>query len=256
MATSLPTTPSFELGGKTALVTGAGRGIGMAMAVALAKAGASVTLAARSADEIAALAEQLCAEGYKADTAVLDVTDIAATQAMIDARGPFNILINNAGTNRPKAFTEVLEDDYDAVLNLNLKATFFVAQAVARNLIQHHQSGSMIHISSQMGQVGGPNRSLYCASKWALEGLNKTLALDLAQYRIRSNCIAPTFIETPMTKPFFEDKAFLDSVLSKIKLGRLGVVEDLMGAVVFLASDASSLMTGSTLTVDGGWTAE
>jgi NAD(P)-dependent dehydrogenase (short-subunit alcohol dehydrogenase family) len=151
---------------------------------------------------------------------------------------------------------DVTEADYDAVLDLNLKSAFFVAQAVAKGLIAAGRPGSLIHMSSQMGQVGGPYRSLYCASKWGMEGLNKAMALDLAQHGIRSNTIAPTFIETPMTKAFFEDEAFLSSVLSKIKLGRLGQVEDLMGAVVFLASDASSLMTGSTLTVDGGWTSE
>jgi NAD(P)-dependent dehydrogenase (short-subunit alcohol dehydrogenase family) len=152
--------------------------------------------------------------------------------------------------------TQVAEADYDAVLDLNVKAAFFVAQAFAARLIAAGQQGSLIHIGSQMGHVGGPNRSLYCASKWALEGLSKAFSLDLAGHGIRSNTIAPTFIETPMTKPFFENEAFKASVLAKIKLGRLGQVEDLMGAVLYLASDASALVTGTSLIVDGGWTAD
>jgi NAD(P)-dependent dehydrogenase (short-subunit alcohol dehydrogenase family) len=150
----------------------------------------------------------------------------------------------------------VSEADYDAVLDLNLKSAFFVAQGCVRRMLAEQARGSLIHISSQMGHVGGPNRSLYCASKWALEGVSKAFALDLAAYGIRSNTIAPTFIQTPMTRPFLADPAFRDSVLAKIKLGRLGTVEDLMGAALFLASDASALVTGTSLVVDGGWTAE
>ncbi|MCB1338194.1 MAG: SDR family oxidoreductase [Maritimibacter sp.] len=253
---SLPETPSFRLDGRRALVTGAGRGIGLGCAAALAAAGAEVTLAARSANEIEAAAEAIREAGGQARALVLDVSDIAGAAAKIAEGGPFDVLVNNAGTNRPKPVWEVAEADYDAVLDLNLKSAFFVAQAVAKGLIAAGKPGSLIHMSSQMGQVGGPNRSLYCASKWGIEGLNKVLALDLAPHRIRSNTIAPTFIETPMTKPFFNDKAFLEHVLSKIKLGRLGQVEDLMGAVVFLAGPASAMMTGTTLTVDGGWTAD
>ncbi len=148
------------------------------------------------------------------------------------------------------------EDDYDAVLDLNLKSCVFVSQAVVSRMVEQQVKGSLIHMSSQMGHVSGPNRSLYSASKWGLEGFNKGLALDVAKFGIRSNTICPTFIETPMTRPFFEDKAFLDSVLGKIKLGRHGTVEDLMGAIVFLASDASSLMTGTSMIIDGGWTAD
>ncbi|WP_313803883.1 SDR family NAD(P)-dependent oxidoreductase [Sphingobium sp.] len=252
----LPTTPSFRLDGKRALVTGAGRGIGLACAAALAQAGADVTLAARSSGEIEAGAEAIRAAGGRADALILYVNDAAGTARALDAVAPFDILLNNAGTNRPMPFTDVSEEDYDAVLDLNLRAAFFVAQAVARRMIEAGSRGAIIHMGSQMGHVGGQRRSLYCASKWGLEGMSKAMALDLAPHGIRSNTIAPTFIETPMTRPFFEDQAFLASVLEKIKLGRLGTVQDLMGAVVFLASDAAGLMTGTSLVVDGGWTAE
>lgn len=253
---ALPRTPSFRLDGRRALVTGAGRGIGLACAAALAEAGAHVTLAARSEAEIVAGAEAIRAAGGRADALRIDVSDVAATAGVIAAADPFDILLNNAGTNRPKPFTDVTEEDYDAVLGLNLRSALFVAQAVARRMIAAGLRGSIIHMGSQMGHVGGPRRSLYCASKWGLEGLSKAMAIDLAGHGIRSNIIAPTFIETPMTRPFFEDPAFLAGVLDKIKLGRLGTVEDLMGAVLFLASDASAMMTGTSLVVDGGWTAE
>jgi NAD(P)-dependent dehydrogenase (short-subunit alcohol dehydrogenase family) len=248
----LPRTPSFRLDGRRALVTGAGRGIGLAAASALAEAGAQVTLVARTAAEIEPAAELMAG----AEAVTLDVSDLPAVSALFSERPAFDILVNNAGTNRPKPMQEVAEEDYDAVLGLNLKSAFFVAQACVRRLMQEGKPGSLIHMGSQMGHVGGPNRSLYCASKWALEGMSKAFALDLAAHSIRSNTIAPTFIETPMTRPFFEDPAFRFSVLQKIKLGRLGRVEDLMGAILFLASDASSLMTGTSLVVDGGWTAE
>ena len=249
----LPVTPSFCLDGRRAIVTGAGRGLGLAAAAALAVAGAEVTLIARTTTEIEAAAAQI---GNGAVAVTLDVSDIAAVKAFFAARPAFHILVNNAGTNRPKPIWDVSEDDYDAVLDLNVKSAFFVAQACAQKMIAENIHGSLIHISSQMGHVGGPNRSLYCASKWAIEGMNKAMALDLAAHGIRSNTIAPTFIETPLTKPYFEDAGFKASVLSKIKLGRIGKVEDLMGAILFLASDASALMTGTSMIIDGGWTAD
>ena len=247
----LPKTPSFRLDGRRALVTGAGRGIGLAMAAALSGAGAAVTLVARSSAEIEAAAGEM-----RADWAVLDVSDLDAVARFFADRPAFDVLVNNAGTNRPKPMQDVSQGDYDVVLDLNVKSAFFVAQGCVRRMLAEGTRGSLIHIGSQMGHVGGPNRSLYCASKWALEGMSKAFALDLAAHGIRSNTIAPTFIETPLTKPFFEDAAFKASVLAKIKLGRIGQVEDLMGAVVFLASDASALMTGTSLIVDGGWTAD
>ena len=253
---ALPRSPGFRLDGRSALVTGAGRGIGLAAAAALAEAGAHVTVAARTGSEVEAAAAAIVAAGGSATPLVLDVQDIATARAAIGAAGPFAILVNNAGTNRPKPFAEVTTEDYDAVLDLNLKAAFFVAQAVAQGMIAAGTGGSIIHMGSQMGHVGGERRSLYCASKWALEGLSKAMALDLAAHGIRSNTIAPTFIDTPLTRPYFEDPTFRAAVLAKIKLGRLGTAEDLMGAVVYLASSASALVTGTSLVVDGGWTAD
>lgn len=253
---ALPKTPSFRLDGRRALVTGAGRGIGLALAAALAEAGAAVTLVSRSASEIEAGADAIRTAGGDARAALLDVSDLAAVSAFFAERPAFHILVNNAGTNRPKPMWDATVEDYDAVLDLNVKSAFFVAQGCAQRMIAEGASGSLIHVGSQMGHVGGINRSLYCASKWAIEGMSKSFALDLASYGIRSNVIAPTFVETPMTKPFFEDAAFRTSVLAKIKLGRLATVEDLMGAVLLLASDASALITGTSLIVDGGWTTD
>jgi NAD(P)-dependent dehydrogenase (short-subunit alcohol dehydrogenase family) len=252
----LPITPSFRLDSKRALVTGAGRGIGLAAAAALADAGADVTLVSRTKSEIEAAANDIRAKGGKASAAALDVTDIETVRTFVAKAEPFEILVNNAGSNRPAPFVEVKVEDFDAILNLNVRSAFFVAQAVARRLVETKTPGSIIHMSSQMGHVGGARRSVYCTSKHALEGFNKAMAIELAPHGIRVNALAPTFVETPMTRPFFQDETFRRSVLDKIKLGRLGQVEDLMGAIVFLASDASALMTGTSLIVDGGWTAE
>lgn len=252
----LPRLPSLRLDGRRALVTGAGRGLGVACAAALAQAGAAVTLVARSRDEIEAVADSIRAEGGQAEALVLDVLDAQAVQRVLAEAAPFDILVNNAGTNRPAPFLDVDMADYDAVMALNLRAAFVVAQAVARGLRDAGKPGSIIHVSSQMGHVGGHNRTVYCASKHALEGLTKAMAIELGPLGIRVNTLCPTFIETPLTKPFFENEVFARDVLSRIKLGRLGQIEEIMGAVVFLASDASSLMTGSAVMLDGGWTAE
>lgn len=252
----LPIAPSFRLDGRRALVTGAGRGIGRACAAAFAQAGADVTLVARSTGEIEAAAAAIRDGGGTARASTLDISDLIAVAGFFEDRAAFHIVLNNAGTNRPMPMMQVLEADYDAVLDLNVKSTFFVAQHAAKAMVRDGVRGTLIHMGSQMGHVGGPNRSLYCASKWAIEGMSKAFSLDLAAHGIRSNTIAPTFIETPMTRPYLEDLKFKADVLSRIKLGRLGTVEDLMGAAIFLASDASSLVTGTSLVVDGGWTAD
>ena len=251
----LPRTPSFRLDGRKALVTGAGRGIGLAAASALADAGADVCLLARTETEVSAVAEALCARGDAATAFAIDVTDTAAITQLISEQGPFHILVNNAGTNRPAPCVDYTETDYDDVMALNVRSVYFTTRAVTRGLVAAGLEGSIINISSQMGHVGGVGRTVYCASKHALEGFTKALAWELGESGIRVNTLCPTFIETPMTEPMLEDKTFMDRVLSQIALGRLGQVEDLMGAVVYLASDASRLVTGSALMVDGGWTA-
>jgi len=248
--------PSFGLEGKTALITGAGRGIGLAVARAMAAAGARVILTARTADEISDAALYLNTQGGKAEWAALDAQDTRAVENVLREKGPVHVLFNNAGTNRPADFLEVKEEDYDAIMGLNVRAAFFVAQAVARSMVAAQVQGSIINVSSQMGLVGGRRRTVYCASKHAVEGLTKAMALDLAPHGIRVNSICPTFIETPLTRPYLKDAEFMKDVLGQIALGRLGQVDDITGAAVFLASDASSLMTGSALVVDGGWTAK
>jgi NAD(P)-dependent dehydrogenase (short-subunit alcohol dehydrogenase family) len=251
-----PVTPSFRLDGRRALVTGAGRGIGLAAAHALAQAGAAVTLAARTDTELQTAAAAMRAYGARAEVMVLDVTDpVAVKQALADA-GPFQILVNSAGTNRPALITETLDTDFDAVVDLNLKAAFYLAREVARGLIGAGLPGSLIQISSQMGHVGGPKRAVYCATKHAVEGMTRALAWELGPHQIRANTLCPTFIETAMTRPALADPEFRQFVTSRIALGRLGQLEDIMGAVVFLASDASAMVTGSALMVDGGWTAQ
>jgi NAD(P)-dependent dehydrogenase (short-subunit alcohol dehydrogenase family) len=256
MMVELARTPTFRLDGKRALVTGGGRGIGLAAASALAQAGAQVTLAARTQAEVEAAAQALRARGDKAEALKLDVTDLDAVRAVIETAEPFDVLVNNAGTNRPKMLMDVTIEDFDVIMGLNVRAAFFMAQAVARRLVETKRPGSIINISSQMGHVGAARRTVYCTSKHAMEGFTKAMAIELAPHNIRVNSLGPTFLETPMTRPFFENKAFRDEVLAKIKLGRLGQLDELTGAIVFLASDASSLMTGSALVLDGGWTAE
>lgn len=248
--------PDFRLDGKRALVTGAGRGIGLAIARAYAALGAEVTFCARTRSEIESQAAELAKAGLKTRTLALDVTDINAFSAALVNDTGFDIFVNNAGTNRPKPLLDVSEEDYDAVMGLNTKAAIFAAKTVAKGMIAGGRGGSIINMSSQMGHVGAANRTLYCTSKWAIEGFTRALAIELAAHRIRVNTICPTFIETPMTKPFLENDAFLDTVLSKIKLGRIGQVEDVIGAAVFLASNSSSMMTGSSVMLDGGWTAD
>lgn len=254
----LPSTPSFRLDNSRALVSGGNRGIGLAVAVALAEAGSDVCIVARSDSANRALVEALSERGYRAEAYSVDVSDSQAVAQMLataGVAGGFDILVNCAGLARHKLAIEESEADYDAVMNVNVKAAYFLAQAVARDLIARKMSGSIINISSQMGLVGGLKRSTYCASKHAMQGFTKAMALEWGPHNIRINNICPTFIETEFTKNALAESDYRASVLEKIALGRLGDVRDIMGAAVFLASPASALITGTSLVIDGGWTA-
>ena len=253
---TLPRTPSFRLDGKRALVTGGTRGIGLGAAVALAEAGAAVTIAARTASDVEAVVNQMSDAGLVADGVALDITDSGAVRGFVDEVQPFEVLVNSAGTARHSSFADITPANYQAVMDLNLSATLFVSQAVVARLVAAGLPGSIIHISSQMGHVGGPSRAVYAASKFAVEGLSKAMAIELGGHNIRVNTVCPTFIETELTAKNLSNPDFRNWVLSKIKLGRLGRIEDIMGPIVFLASDAAALVTGASLLVDGGWTAE
>lgn len=254
--TNLPTTPSFALLGKSALVTGASSGIGLGAAIALAEAGAEVTLAARRKDLLDEITAQMTDKGWQAKTLGLDVSDIKATQAAVAENGPFDVLVNSAGLARHSKATDTEPDDFDAVMNVNLRGAYFLTQAVAKGLLAAKRPGSLINISSQMGHVGGPDRAVYCASKHAVEGFTKAMAIEWGKAGIRVNTICPTFILTDLTRPTFNDPTKRDWIMEMIKLNRPGEVKDIMGAVTFLASDASAMMTGSAMMIDGGWTAE
>jgi NAD(P)-dependent dehydrogenase (short-subunit alcohol dehydrogenase family) len=252
----LPKLPSFRLDGRRALVTGASSGIGLGAAAALAEAGADVTLVARRETELKAVAEAIRASGGLAETRSLDITDRVATADCINRLGPFDILVNSAGLARHSPALETEETDFDAALALNLKAAFFLTREVARGLIAAGRPGSLINVSSQMGLVGGPDRAVYCATKHGLEGMTKAMALEWGAHGIRVNTLCPTFIRTPLAEQTLANPERRAWILSKIKLGRIGEITDLMGPIVFLASDASALVTGTHLLVDGGWTAE
>ncbi|MGR3503843.1 SDR family NAD(P)-dependent oxidoreductase [Pseudaestuariivita sp.] len=253
---SLPKTPSFSLEGRRALVAGASSGIGLACGVALARAGAAVTLAARRKDKLEEAVAELRGEGLTADAMELDVADIPAMQEKIAASGPYDILLNSAGLARHTPAIETSSEDFDAVQELNFKGAYFLTTAVAKRLIENGKPGSLINITSQMAQVGGQERAVYCGTKHAVEGFTKAMAIEWGKHRIRVNCIAPTFVVTELTRPTFARPELKAWVEDKIKLGRIGEVEDLMGAAVYLASDASSLVTGTSMLVDGGWTAD
>ena len=251
----LPRAPSFRLDGRRALVTGASSGIGLACAAALGQAGAEVALVARGGDALEAVAGAIRAEGGRATAHPLDVADLAATAAFVAAEGPFDVLVNAAGLARHSSAVETSPEDFDATFDVNVRAAYFLTRAVAKGLIAAGRPGSLINVSSQMGQVGGPERAVYCASKHALEGMTKAMALEWGPHGIRVNTLAPTFVRTPLAARTLDDPARRAWVLSKIALGRVGEVEDVMGPVLFLASDASALVTGTALLVDGGWTA-
>jgi len=249
-----------RLDGRTALVTGAGRGLGLAAAIGLAQAGAEVYLVSRTLPELERAADSIRSDGGAAIPLVCDVTDGAGVRAAVARLPRLDILVNNAGGNMPEPFVDVTEERLDRVLSLNVRAAFLVAQAAARKMLEaadrRQRGGAIVNISSQMGHVGAAGRTVYCMTKHALEGLTKALAVELAPHNIRVNSVAPTFIETPMTAPFFEEPRFRDWVLSRIPLGRLGKLEEVSAAVAFLASPAASLITGTSLLVDGGWTAQ
>lgn len=246
----------FGLSGRTALVTGAGRGIGRTCAIALADAGAKVTVLSRTAAEVEELAELIRDGGGSSVAAVCDVTDRVQVAEFFEQHGPFDVLVNNAGSNRPQPFLEVTTEALDQLLRLNVTALFDVSQAAARRMVERGEGGSIVNISSQLGHVGYPGRSVYAMTKHAVEGLTKTMALELAPHGIRVNTVAPTFIETPLTAPYLADPDFREGVLGRIPLGRLGTLEEVAAAVVFLASPAASLVTGTSLRTDGGWTAQ
>lgn len=252
----LPSTPSFKLDGQRALVTGASSGIGQGCAVALAEAGAHVVLAARGIERLNTTVEALRKRDLSCEALSLDVADVEATQAAIENQQAFNVLVNSAGLaiHSPALDTEL--NDFDTVMNVNLRGAYFLTTAVARALKASGQTGSLINISSQMAHVGGIDRAVYCASKFAVEGFTKAMAIEWGSAGIRVNTICPTFIRTPLTEQTFEQPERVAWIKEKIKLGRTGVVEDIMGPVLYLASDASALVTGTSLLVDGGWTAD
>ena len=237
-------------------MTGASRGLGRACAAALADAGARVVLAARGRDALEQVAAEIAAAGGAAETLALDIADVERAAEGLAALGPVDILVNNAGGNRPAPLLDVTVEDFDAVMGINVRGAYFCAQAVAREMVAAGRGGVIINMSSQMGHVGGPRRTVYCATKHAIEGMTKAMAMDLAPHGIRVNALAPTFISTPMTRPFLDDPVFREDTMNRIALGRLGELPDVMGAVLFLASDAASLITGTSLLIDGGWTAQ
>jgi NAD(P)-dependent dehydrogenase (short-subunit alcohol dehydrogenase family) len=253
---TLPTTPSFRLDGKRALIAGGSSGIGLACAVALAEAGAAVTIAARNAARREAMVQEMREAGYQAVGIEMDVCAITATEAAVALNGPFDILVNSAGLalHSPAADTE--EADFDAVSGINFKGAYFLTRAVAKGLLAVGKPGSLINVTSQMAHVGGINRAVYCGTKFAVEGFTKAMAIEWGKQGIRVNTICPTFIRTPLTEKTFNDPDRVAWIMDKIKLGRVGAVTDMMGPVVYLASDASAMMTGTHMLIDGGWTAD
>jgi len=243
---------SMQLNGQVAIVTGAGRGIGRGCAEALAAAGAEVIAIARSEADLAEVAAH---ESGRIEVWVDDVTGDDVLRK-IEAVEGLSILVNNAGGNRPQAFVDVDVDSLDFVIDLNVRAAFRVAQAAARAMLASGSKGSIVHMSSQMGHVGSPNRTVYCMTKHAIEGLTKAMAVELAPNGIRVNAVAPTFIETPLTKPMLDDPEFRDFVFGMIPMGKLGSIDDVVAAVMYLVSPGSGMVTGHSLKVDGGWTAQ
>lgn len=250
---SLPRTPSLRLDGRRALVTGASSGIGQACAVALAEAGAHVLCAARGRDRLNDTVTRMQAEGWSAEALELDIGDLDAMGAALDGQR-LDVVVNSAGLARHGPALDTTPEDFDAVMGVNLRAAYFLSVAAARCMAD--TGGSIIHISSQMGHVGGIDRAVYCASKHGLEGMIKSMAIEWGKARIRVNSVCPTFIRTPLAEQTLSNPERRKWIEDKIKLGRVGEVEDVMGAVLYLASDASSLVTGTSMLIDGGWTAD
>ena len=250
---------NYNLKNKTAVVTGAGKGLGRACAIALAEAGANLIIISRTKkdlDEVSRIIKKLKS---KCKSYVCDVTDYEEVKEMVNKVNKIDILVNNAGTNIPEHFLKVKTENMERLVNINTVAAFNVAQLVALKMVKLKKrkkvGGSIINMSSQMGHVSGPKRSVYSMNKFGLEGLTKGMALELAENNIRVNTVCPTFVVTPMTKKFLKDKKFKREVLKNIPLGRFAELPEIASTVVFLASDAASMITGTSLLVDGGWTA-
>ncbi|NCF49684.1 MAG: SDR family oxidoreductase [Bacteroidetes bacterium] len=253
---TLPKTPSLRLDGLRALVIGGSSGIGFAAAAALAEAGAHVIVMARRPDQLDAAVAQISAAGFSAEACLSDIADVEAMAASIDALRPLDVLVNSAGVARHAPAVDTSPEDFDAVMNINLRGAYFASQAVAKAMLADGRKGSIINISSQMAVVGGIDRAVYSASKHAVEGFTKSMAIELGPHGVRVNTICPTFIRTPLTEQTFSRPERVRWIEEKIKLGRVGEVEDIMGAVQFLASKAAALITGTALIIDGGWTAD
>ena len=251
---------NYNLENKTALVTGAGKGLGRACAIALAEAGANLIIISRTKkdlDEVSRIIKKLKS---KCKSYVCDITNYNEIKEIINKQTKIDILVNNAGTNIPEHFTKVKTKNMEYLVKVNTVATFNLAQLCALKMIKSKNrkkiGGAIVNMSSQMGHVGGPIRSVYNMNKWGLEGLTKGMSLDLAKYNIRVNTICPTFVVTPMTKKFLKSKKFKRETLNNIPLGRFAELSEIASSVVFLASDAASMITGTSLLVDGGWTAK
>jgi NAD(P)-dependent dehydrogenase (short-subunit alcohol dehydrogenase family) len=253
---TLPQTPSFRLDGKRALVAGGSSGIGLGCAVALAQAGAEVTIAARNAAKTQVVVDEMIAAGLAAHALVMDVADVAASEATVLENGPFDVLVNSAGLAIHSPAVDTVEADFDAVSDINFKGAYFLTRAVAKGLLAAGKPGSLINVTSQMAHVGGIDRGVYCGTKFAVEGFTKAMAIEWGPQGIRVNTVCPTFIRTPLTEQTFNNPERVQWIMEKIKLGRTGEVTDMMGPVVYLASDASALMTGTHMLIDGGWTAD
>ncbi len=251
---------NYKLKNKTAIVTGAGKGLGRACAIALAEAGANLIIISRTKKDLDEVSRKIKNLKSKCKSYICDITNYNEIKTIINKQPRIDILINNAGNNIPEHFTKVKTKNMEYLVKINTIATFNLAQLCALKMIKSKNrkkiGGAIINMSSQMGHVGGPIRSVYNMNKWGLEGLTRGMSLDLAKYNIRVNTVCPTFVVTPMTKNFLKNKKFKKDMLNNIPLGRFAELSEISSAVVFLASDAASMITGTSLLVDGGWTAK